>query len=421
MAKVIKIKNVDIGQGRPKICALVMGETKEEILDLARQANEADCDMIEFRADHYPQIVNIDEAKSLMQELRRTVRKPIIFTFRNRKEGGKREISCDYYKELLTMVAECYYAELIDVEASSMEDVAEFVDALKDYGVYIILSKHDFQKTPDRDEILKIFMDMQKAGADIIKVAYMPNTKKDVLNLINATEEMTSNYASCPVVAISMGHLGMVTRILGEFLESAITFAAINKASAPGQINIDKLNQVLDVIHDNYKKVFLIGFMGTGKTAIANMLSNTYGLKRIDLDAYIERKEHMTIADMFASQSESYFRDKETKYLKQIIKKNYQVISLGGGVLLRKENIETIKEKGVIVLLTAEPETIAERLKGDRTRPLLSDNFDLDYIKELMEERKKQYLEVADITIKTDGRPIDDICKEIVETLGFNG
>lgn len=421
MAKVIKVKNVHIGQGRPKICALVMGETKEEIFERARRSNECDCDMIEFRADYYPGITDINEAKSLLQELRKIVRKPMIFTFRTIKEGGNRAVDQEYYKALLKMVAICNYAELIDVEASSMDDVSEFVDDLKEFGAYIILSKHDFFETPGRDEILKIFMDMQKTGADIIKVAFMPNSKKDVLNLINATEEMTSNYASCPVVAISMGHLGMVTRILGEFLESAITFASIDKSSAPGQINIDSLNQVLSVIHDNYKKVFLIGFMGTGKTAVANGLNQVYGLKKIDLDAYIEQKEGMTISDMFASKSEEYFRDKETKYLKQILKKNYQVVSLGGGSVLREENVEQIKEKGLIVLLNAKPETIAKRLENDKTRPLLSGNMDLDYIRNLMEQRKNRYHAVADIVIETDESTIAEICKEIIDSIGFNG
>lgn len=419
MPKTIKVKNLSIGQGRPKICALVMGETKEDILELAEKSNSVNCDMIEFRADYFPNITDWDTAQDLLSDLRKTVKKPIIFTFRSKEEGGKQEITAEKYKELLRFVAEGGFAELVDIEESSDCD-SDFIEELKSDGVYIILSKHDFDRTPSQEEIVKTFINMQNKGADIIKAAYMPNTKRDVLNLINATEEMTSNYAGCPVVAISMGHLGVVTRILGEFLESAITFASITKASAPGQINIEGMEKVLDIIHDNYKKVFLIGFMGTGKTTVANALANNYGLKKIDLDAYIESKEHMSIADMFASQSESYFRDKETKYLRNVLKMNYQVISLGGGIILRNENIEMIKEKGVIVLLTASPETIAKRLENDITRPLLGENMDLDCIKDLMKSRNEMYHEVADMIIDTDNKTVDAICKEIVETLGFN-
>jgi len=286
-------------------------------------------------------------------------------------------------------------------------------------GAYIILSRHNFDSTPVQSEILNTFLTMEKMGADIIKVAYMPNSKKDVLNLINATEEMTSNYSSCPVVAISMGHLGMITRILGEFIDSAISFASITRASAPGQINIDNLSTVLKVIHDNFKRVFLIGFMGSGKTAVANCLANKYGLSKIDLDAYIEQKEHSSIADIFNSNSEDVFRSKESKYLRQVINKDYRVVSLGGGVVFKKENIDLIKEKGIIILLTASPETIISRIKNDRTRPLVGDNMDLDYIRSLMSSREEIYRRIADMVINTDDKSIEDICKEIVESLGF--
>lgn len=419
MGKVIKIRGLEIGRGRPKICAIVIGNTEREILDLAERANRSDCDMIEFRADHYGKILDEDAAKTILGKIRKICRKPIIFTFRRKEEGGKTEVTLNYYQNLLLTVARNMYADVIDVEASALGGRRDLVDALKEYGAYVIISRHDFQKTPTQEEIIENFFEMQDLGADIVKAAYMPNSRKDVLNLITATENITGAYESCPVVAISMGHLGMITRILGEFIESAITFASITKSSAPGQINLDELTAVLDIIHNNYKKVFLVGFMGTGKTAVANALANNYGLNKLDLDAYIEKKEHRSIADIFSSQSESAFRDKETKYLRQVLKTNCQVISLGGGIVLRNENIELIRDKGVIVLLTAKPETIAARMKNDQSRSWIGDNIELDYIRDLMKTREEAYLKVADIVISTDDREIDDICKEIVETLGF--
>ena len=419
MSKIIRVKNVNIGQGRPKICAIVLGETEEEILELAQRSNTESCDLIEFRVDHYEHALEIDKVKGLLRRLKKTAKKPVIFTFRTAKEGGKRDCTHEYYVQLLTMAAENSLCELIDVEESSTTGDGGLVGKLKDLGAYVILSKHDFTRTPDRDEIMKIFMDMERKGADIIKVAYMPLNKKDVLNLMSAAEEMTSNYASCPVITISMGQLGMVTRVLGEFIESAVTFASITKASAPGQINVDGMEKVLDIIHDNYKKIFLTGFMGTGKTAVANLLANTYGLKKVDLDAYIENKEHATIADIFSEYSESVFRDKETKYLRQILRQNYQIVSLGGGTVLREENADMIQHSGIVVLLTASPEEIARRVKNDNTRPLLGDNFDLDYIKNLMLSRQEAYLKHADIVIETDGKSVDEVCREILEKSGF--
>lgn len=419
MGKTVRIRNLEIGRGRPKICAIVIGETETEILQLAERANSENCDMIEFRADHYGRILDIDAAKTILGKIRKICRKPIIFTLRRKEEGGKQQIPPEYYRQLLLAAAKGMYADIIDVEASALNGSREFVDQLKEYGVYIIISRHDFEKTPPQEEIIRNFFEMQDLGADIVKAAYMPNNKKDVLKLIMAAENVTGTYESCPVVAISMGHLGMITRILGEFIESAISFAAITKSSAPGQINIDSLDEVLNIIHNNYKKVFLVGFMGTGKTAVANGLANAYGLKKIDLDAYIEQKEHMSIADIFATQSESGFRDKETKHLRQVLKKNYQVISLGGGIVMRDENIELIKEKGVIILLTATPETIAKRMQGNPSRSLLGTHIDLDYVRNLMKSREEAYLKVADVVISTDDKTIPEICKEIVETLGF--
>lgn len=419
MAKTVKIRNLEIGAGRPKICAIVLGETERDILDLARQAAASSCDLIEFRADHFAKIKDLDAARTILGKIKAECRKPMIFTFRTTAEGGKCEIPNEYYRKLLSTVAEGSFADIIDVEASALNGDKDFVERLKDYGAYVIISKHDFNQTPSQEEMISNFFEMQDLGADIVKAAYMPNSKKDVINLITATENITSTYESCPVVSISMGHLGMITRLLGEFMESCITFASITKSSAPGQVNIESLETVLDVIHDNYKRVFLIGFMGTGKSAVANMLARKYGLKRVDLDAYIESREHMNIADIVASQSERYFRDKESKYLRQVLKKNYQVISLGGGIFLRDENIDLIKEKGVIVLLTASPETIKERMKNDRSRSVMGDYMDLDYITELMKSRQETYLKVADIVINTDNRDVEGVCKEIVETLGF--
>ncbi len=419
MGKVIKVKNVDIGQGKPKICAIVIGDSADEIISLAQEANENNCDMVEFRADYFEGILDLDSAKEIASKVRNTCKKPIIFTCRRKEEGGKREISLEYYKKLLKMVSMCYYAELIDVEASAIGDDRNFVEELKDNGSYVIISKHDFNKTPSFEEIIENFYEMRDMGADIVKTAYMPNNKRDVLNLINASVNMTNEYDFCPLVAISMGHLGVVTRIIGEFTESAITFCSMSKSSAPGQIPVEQLESVLEIIHTNYKKVFLIGFMGTGKTTVANALANKYGLKKIDLDAYIEQKENMSIFDIFETQSEEVFRDKETKHLRHVLRKDYQVISLGGGIILRKENIDMIKEKGEIVLLTASPETIEERVRNDKTRPLLGENFDLEYVKQLMSSREEAYHQVADVIIDTDNKSIDQICKEIVESLGF--
>ncbi len=419
MSKYIRIKNLEIGRGRPKTCAVVMGKTEQEILALGLKANSIDCDMIEFRADEFQKILDFSSAKTVLGKLRKACTKPIIFTFRRKAEGGHTDVDFEYYKQLNSVVAQNNYAEIIDIEATAAIDDPEFVNDLKLSGAYVIISKHDFKKTPAMEEIIQDFFELQSLGADIVKVSYMPSSKNDVLTLITATENMTSQFSLCPIIAISMGHLGTISRILGEFIGSAITFAAINKTSAPGQLPIEGLTTMLSTLHDNSKTIFLVGFMGTGKTSVANQLHASYGMSHLDLDAYIEEKEHMTIADIFAYGSEEGFREKETKYLRQVVRQNFHVVSLGGGIVTKEENIEIIKSKGVIVLLTASLKTIMDRLENDKTRPLVAENLDLQYVSDLMKLREDTYNSVADIVIDTNNKDINQICQEILETLGL--
>lgn len=418
MGKVINVRNLSIGRGRPKICVSIMGGTADEILSQAELAEASECDLIEFRADFFDEALEIERVKSLMRKLRRAVKKPLIFTLRTREEGGRIDVSDDIYLKTIMMVAENGLSDIVDVQAARVADNDDYIKSLKDTDAYVIISRHDFECTPSQEEILEDFIKMKQMGADIVKAAYMPNSRKDVLHLIGAAEEMTGEVSSPPVIAISMGRIGMITRITGEFLENAITFAALKSSSAPGQINVHDMAMILDKIHNNYRKVILVGVLGAGKTAVANTLSNTYGLNRIDLNAYIEGKEQATIADL-ADNDMELFLDKETKYLRQVLRMDYQVISAGWGIALRQENIDMIKENGIIVFLKASPETIAERIKNDKTRRVIADVIDTDYLSKLMKSTAQTYENVADVKIITDHKTIEEISKEIVETLGF--
>ena len=418
MSRVIKLKNLEIGSGRPKICCPVMGSTAEEVLEQAELANEANCDMIEFRADHFEDILDLPKVKSLLRKMKRACVKPSIFTLRRFEEGGKREIPIDYYRELLEMVAGSALSDLIDVEISAIDGDKEFIEGLQDCGVYVVMSKHDFDGTPSAEEIRDTYIAMRDLGADIAKVAYMPNSKNDVLNLMSATLDVTSDRSFCPVIAISMGKLGVVTRVIGEFLESAVTFAALSQASAPGQLNVKEMQGILDTLHGSIRKVVLVGCMGSGKTAVANALYDYYGLKKIDLNTYIEEKEQTTIADL-ADDDMELFLDKEAKYLRRVLKMDAQVISAGTGIGLRKENVDLIKKSGIVVLLEASPEVIKERLMNDPRRTTINAIFDTETLQGIMKETEDVYRDIADLTIMTDDKNIEQISKEIVETLGF--
>ena len=159
--------------------------------------------------------------------------------------------------------------------------------------------------------------------------------------------------------------------------------------------------------------IYLIGFMGCGKSTVARKLEKAYNRKLIEMDEEIERQQGMSIPDIFAQRGEAAFRDLETQFLRDLQNVKNVVVSCGGGVVLREENVELMKQNGKIVLLTAAPETIYERVKDSTNRPVLNGNMNVSYIEELMKKREPKYLAAADQIVPTDGKTIADICKEI--------
>lgn len=160
--------------------------------------------------------------------------------------------------------------------------------------------------------------------------------------------------------------------------------------------------------------VILIGFMGCGKTTVGLKLS--YRLRRavIDTDKEIERDEKRTISDIFATEGEAYFRDRETACLRKLIENtNDQIISVGGGLPMREENRRLLQELGQVFYLRAKGETIYERVKGDTTRPLLQGEDPQGKIETLLQERDPFYRSAADVVITVDGRSFEEILDEI--------
>lgn len=163
--------------------------------------------------------------------------------------------------------------------------------------------------------------------------------------------------------------------------------------------------------------LMLIGFMGTGKSTIAAKLKEALKVEQIEMDALIAEEAGMSIPDIFEKFGEAHFRDLETEMLRKFREKKPVVVSCGGGAVLRDENIEIMKGQGKIILLTATPETIYERVKNSNDRPVLNGNMNVAYISELMEKRRARYEMAADIVITTDGKSADEICNEILEAV----
>jgi len=175
-----------------------------------------------------------------------------------------------------------------------------------------------------------------------------------------------------------------------------------------------KKKQVKSLLDYN---IFLVGFMGSGKTTIAEGLSSLLERERIEMDELIAQKQQMTIPEIFAEYGEAYFRNLESNTLIELQKKRQAIISCGGGVVVREGNADHMKKHGRIVLLTANSQTILERVKGNDERPILKNNMNTEFIDELMEKRRKNYLSAADIVIETDQKDVLEICQEIISKL----
>ena len=163
--------------------------------------------------------------------------------------------------------------------------------------------------------------------------------------------------------------------------------------------------------------IVLIGFMGAGKSTISSYLRDMFAMEVVEMDQVIAEKEGMSISDIFEVYGEEYFRDAETNLLIEMQSKTNVVISCGGGVPMRERNVAEMRKNGKVVLLTAKPETILDRVKDNHDRPLLENNKNVPFIAELMGKRREKYEAAADIIIETDGKNKLEICEEIIQKL----
>ena len=163
--------------------------------------------------------------------------------------------------------------------------------------------------------------------------------------------------------------------------------------------------------------LFLIGFMGAGKSSVAAALGNALKREVLEIDQCISEQEKMSIPEIFAQKGEAYFRQCETQLLRDCANREPQVVSCGGGVPMRQENVEAMRACGTVVLLTARPEVILERVKDDHNRPLLEGHKDVPYISGLMEQRRPHYESAADVTVDTSDLTIQEVCREILERI----
>ena len=243
-----------IGEGKPKIIVPIVAKTEEEIEEQIQKILLQKADMLEWRGDWFDGIFDWERVKDILYRLRELAREiPVLFTFRTAEEGGEKEVSQEIYRELNINIAKTQLADMIDIEGFVFENADRLIKELKEQGMKVIVSSHDFKKTISKDEMIKRLCKMQDMGGDIVKMAVMPQSAKDVLELLTATEEMSRLYAKQPVVTMSMSGQGVISRLAGELVGSALTFGAVGKTSAPGQIDVRELDFILTTIHNQLR------------------------------------------------------------------------------------------------------------------------------------------------------------------------
>lgn len=250
--KTAKIGKITLESGKVKIAIPVMGNCEEDVLSDAVLLRKEKPDIVEWRADFFWEEDGLRDFSLIMgtaKKLRIFLEDiPLLFTIRSIEEGGNAKVSLEVYESIIREISKKSLADAVDIEIFKFSGQEERLDRLvgdiRKSGLTIIISNHDFNKTPSIEEMIKRLQMMEIAGADIAKLAVMPQERQDVMDLMNATF-LADQTLGIPIITMSMGELGKSSRVSGSVTGSCLTFAAKGKASAPGQLSIEKMRGVL--------------------------------------------------------------------------------------------------------------------------------------------------------------------------------
>ena len=245
-----EIKGYKLGEGKPLICVPIVERQREAVIREARILADKKTAVIEWRVDHFSDAMSEEAVLGVVKELAALMTHSVfLFTFRTKRQGGELTADKEYLERLYEAAAKGG-ADLIDIEYFENENSDSVIRRLKKCGAKVIASHHNFMETPPPEDMRTRLEKMREGGADIVKLAVMPKNPSDVLQLLSVTNEIKEKYPSLPIVTMSMGKYGVVSRIAGEVFGSCITFGSHERPSAPGQMQMDKLNTVLDYLHE---------------------------------------------------------------------------------------------------------------------------------------------------------------------------
>jgi len=247
----VTVRQTVIGGKKPLICLPLIGKSRDEILREAKELVALHPDLLEWRIDAYEKVESTVDCLTVLQELRQSiVEMPLIFTCRIDLEGGLKKITQEKRLQLYSAAIASGTIDIVDIELCNGE---EFIAAIKERAVAsavkVILSYHNFKETPSESFIYSKLVEAQTAGADIVKLAAMPHNYADVLTLLSATNRARIERVQVPIVTMSMGEEGAISRLVGGLFGSDITFAIGLRASAPGQIPIKDLRTGMALLY----------------------------------------------------------------------------------------------------------------------------------------------------------------------------
>ena len=235
------------------ICVPIVGPSMEDILSQVQEAAQAKVDLIELRPDMWMKDSHISEEEyiptivNLVEEVHSKYEKmPMLFTWRTLAEGGETSLSNENYGNLLQAIVDQNVVDAVDVELFAYTDtIGQIIKEAHHQGLQTVMSYHNFLSTP-KVKRLHIYAErMISAGAAVIKFALMPTTNEDVLSVLQFTKELTERYPELPRITMSMGQLGQMTRTCGHVFGNCLTFGTLGQASAPGQVEVAVLKQLV--------------------------------------------------------------------------------------------------------------------------------------------------------------------------------
>lgn len=245
----LTIRNAAFGGPTPLICVPLVAATLDELLQQATFAHTLAPDVVEWRADAFADR-SPDAILAAATRLRGVLpREAVIFTLRVREEGGLQPMPQDDRRNVIEQLARSGHADIIDVElGNGPAFVAPIVEIARAHQVRVILSFHDFTKTPPNETLSAVIAEMVRQRADIAKIACMPTDRHDVLRMLDVTSAAREAFPSTPLCTMSMGSLGVLTRVAGFLFGSDMSFAVGQTASAPGQIPIAEMRAMMSAL-----------------------------------------------------------------------------------------------------------------------------------------------------------------------------